>query len=61
VLNNVTKAQKKARNEMWFDGENESFNGVIKRNNMLVNSISISIQKYKITMQPGYTSRCFSP
>jgi hypothetical protein len=55
VLNNVTKAQKKARNEMRFDGENESFNGVLKRNNILINSISISIQNYKITMQSGYT------
>jgi len=59
VLKNVTNAQKKARHEMKFDGENESFNGLLIRNNILVNSMSISIQNYKIIMQSGYTVRCF--
>jgi len=42
---------------MWFDGENESFNGVLIRNNILVNSMSISIQNYKIIMQSGSPRR----
>jgi hypothetical protein len=59
VLKNVSKAQKKARHEMQFDRENESFNGVLIRNNILVNSTSISIQNYKIIKKSGYTLRCF--
>jgi hypothetical protein len=40
----VSKSLKKVRLEIWFDGENESFNAEFMWNNNLVKGMSISIQ-----------------
>jgi hypothetical protein len=39
---------KKVRFEIWFDGENESFNIEFVSNDIIVKGMSFSIKSYKI-------------
>jgi hypothetical protein len=48
MFNDLSKTLKLARNDMWFDGGNESFKAEVPPNNILVQEMFISIHNYKL-------------
>lgn len=50
MLKTVSKSLKNVRLEMWFNGENESFNLRFIYSDTLVKRMSVSVQKYIIML-----------